>query len=69
MSTEAEFDTRVVERNIKSGTISKEDYEKYVETLEDCADQAIETETQMVFKSAEEGDEPADDAADIQEDD
>jgi len=47
------YDARVVERNIKSGSLSQEDYDKYLASLEDCADMAEETETQMVLTSTE----------------
>ncbi len=60
MSDEALFDNRIVDRNIHRELITREDYEKYLESLEDCADLAEETETKMVFKSAE--DDQADDA-------
>jgi len=34
------FDVRVVERNIKLGKITQEDYDRWLESLEDSADQA-----------------------------
>jgi len=61
MSDEALFDNRIVDRNISRELISQEDYDKYLEGLEDCADLAEETETQMVFKSA--GGDEADETA------
>ena len=47
------MDVRTVQRNIKAGKVSKEDYEKYLESLEDCADFAEESETQMVLHGVE----------------
>ena len=61
-NTDKIFDSRVVERNIKAGVISREDYEKYLSSLEDCADLADETETQMVFKVEGDDEAEADDA-------
>lgn len=34
------FDKRVVERNIKKGLITREEYEKYLSALPDVSDQA-----------------------------
>jgi hypothetical protein len=53
------YDARVVKRNIKSGALSQEDYDKYIESLEDCAELAEETETQMVFTSGPDSEEEA----------
>ena len=47
------IDIRTVERNIKAGKVSKEEYAKYLENLEDCADLAEESETQMVLHGVE----------------
>ena len=52
--TEKLYDSRVAARNIKSGALDQKDYDKYLEGLEDCADLAEETETQMVFTSQDE---------------
>ena len=60
--TEKLYDSRVAERNIKSGALAQKDYDKYLEGLEDCADLAEETETEMVFTSQDE-DEDADESA------
>jgi hypothetical protein len=62
MSENIVFDSRVVARNIKRGVVSQADYDKHLETLEDCAELAEETETQMVFK-VEEGSASEDSAA------
>ena len=43
------LDIRTVERNIKAGKLSQADYQKFLESLDDCADDAEETETQMVL--------------------
>ena len=41
------FDVRVIERNIRQGTISREDYEKYLSVMIDEADESTATETVM----------------------
>ena len=56
MSQDALLDIRTVERNIKAGKVSREDYQKYLDSLEDLADEAEETETQMVLHNADEDD-------------
>jgi hypothetical protein len=56
MSQDALLDIRTVERNIKAGKVSREDYQKYLDSLEDLADEAEETETQMVLHKADEDD-------------
>ena len=53
MSDNKLMDVRTVERNIKAGKVSKEEYAKFLEGLEDCADLADETETQMVLHGVE----------------
>lgn len=57
MNEERLLDIRTIERNIKAGKVSQEDYQKYLDGLEDCADESEETETQMVLHvaDAEEG--------------
>jgi hypothetical protein len=55
------YDSRVAERNIKSGALKQADYDKYIAGLEDCTDLGEETETQMVFTSQDE-DESADES-------
>ncbi|RME27085.1 MAG: hypothetical protein D6798_05375 [Deltaproteobacteria bacterium] len=42
------FDIRVVERNIAAGVITREDYEAWLEGLEDCADRAEEIEARPI---------------------
>lgn len=54
MSQDALMDTRTVERNIKTGKISREDYQKFLSSLEDCADEGEETETQMIHHRSDE---------------
>ena len=53
MTEERLLDIRTIKRNIKAGKVSQEDYQKYLESLEDCADEAEETETQMVLHLAD----------------
>ncbi len=40
------FDSRVVERNIKRGTITRKEYERYLKSLADAADKAAPNETE-----------------------
>ena len=42
---ESLFDLRVVEKNLRSGLISRKDYEKYLKSVEDDADNALEVDT------------------------
>lgn len=44
------FDSRVVERNIKRGIITKEQYEEFLANLEDCTEEAREVETKFERK-------------------
>ena len=54
--TDALIDSRVVARNIKAGVVDRKDFEKHLSDLEDCADLADETETQMVhLEKSEDG--------------
>ncbi len=53
MTEERLLDIRTIKRNIKAGKVSQEDYQKYLDSLEDCADDAEETETQMVLHMAD----------------
>lgn len=63
MSENQLLDVRTVERNIKSGKVSREDYKKFLDGLEDCAADAEDTETQMILHIADEEDEGASDEA------
>lgn len=56
MSNDALMDVRTVQRNIQAGKVSEDEYRKYLESLEDCADEADETETQMILHKADEDD-------------
>ncbi len=49
MTEQRLLDVRTIKRNIKAGKVSQEDYQKYLDSLEDCADESEETETQMVL--------------------
>ena len=57
MSDSRLFDVRTVERNIKAGKASREDYAKHLESLEDCAEFAEDTETQMILHRPDDEDE------------
>ena len=41
------FDLRVVEKNIRAGVITRKDYEKYLKSLEDEEDNALEVDTYL----------------------
>lgn len=41
------FDQRVVERNIRAGLITRKDYEKYLKSLDDDEDNALEVDTSL----------------------
>ena len=56
MSNDALMDVRTVQRNIQAGKVSEDEYRTYLESLEDCADEADETETQMILHKADEDD-------------
>ena len=56
MSNDGLLDVRTVDRNIKAGKVSKEEYQKHLESLEDLADEALETETQMLLHKSEDAD-------------
>ena len=47
------LDIRTVNRNIKAGKMTQEEYDAYLESLEDCAEEAEETETQMILHVAD----------------
>ena len=54
MSSENKFDLRNIERNMRRGKVSKEEYEAYLSSLEDCSDDAEECETRFLHKSKKE---------------
>ena len=51
------FDKRVVERNIKRGKITREQYEAWLASLEDCTELSAETETVFVARIPDEDEE------------
>ena len=53
MNQDKLLDVRTVARNIKSGKVTSEEYNAFLEGLEDCADEAEETETQMILHVAD----------------
>jgi hypothetical protein len=55
-------DKRVALRYVRKGVVEEKDYEKYLKSLPDLADQALTVEASM------EGDDAADDEADEPED-
>lgn len=44
---ESLFDNRVVERNIAAGLVTREEYEAWLASLEDCSEKLVETATQF----------------------
>ena len=44
------FDQRIVERNIKRGIVSREQYQEYIDSLEDCSDLVTDMETKFLRK-------------------
>ena len=46
------YDVRIVERHMRSGLISKKDYEKFLSGIEDSGPQAAESEVRMSFDVA-----------------
>ena len=56
MSNDGLMDVRTVQRNIKFGKVSEDEYRAYLESLEDCAGEAESTETQMILHKADEDD-------------
>jgi hypothetical protein len=46
------YDVRTVERHLRSGLLSKKDYDKYLASLDDSAAQAAESEVRMTFDVA-----------------
>ena len=46
------YDVRTVERHVRSGLISKKDYDKFLASLEDSAAQAADSEVRMTFDVA-----------------
>lgn len=48
------FDKRVVERNIKRGKVTREQYEAWLSSLEDCAELSEDTETVFITRVPDE---------------
>ena len=44
------FDQRIVKRNIKRGIVSKEEYQEFIDSLEDCSDLVTDVETKFLRK-------------------
>ena len=59
--SERSFDKRIVARKIKRGDVQQENYDQFMEELEDCSENAAEMETKFIrkveSKSQEEGEE------------
>lgn len=43
-----EIDTRTIERKLKSGEITEEEYKKYLDSLEECTDYDIVNEAALI---------------------
>ena len=50
------FDLRVVERNIKRGKVTREQYEAWLASLEDCVELSTDTETVFISRIFDESD-------------
>ena len=48
------FDKRVVERNIKRDKVTRQQYEAWLATLEDCAEMSEDTETVFITRVPDE---------------
>ncbi|MGM0555294.1 MAG: hypothetical protein ACQEVA_02850 [Myxococcota bacterium] len=62
------FDTRVVERNIDKGLVTRKEYEEYLEGLDDVEDRAEVIEAEFEAGIFEDDDEEAEDAEEEDED-
>ena len=51
------FDRRVLERNLKRGVISKEEYDKFMNQEEDCSENLEQSEVRFVHKVREDAEE------------
>jgi hypothetical protein len=47
MAKDEGFDVRVVKRNLREGSTNQSEYEAYLSTLPDEAEEGVETETRM----------------------
>ena len=43
-----EIDTRTIERKLKSGELTEEEYKKYLDSLEECTDYDIVNEAALI---------------------
>lgn len=51
MSDDMKFDVRIIERKLKNGEITKEQYKKYLDSLEE-SNSFVEIDEEAVFKDA-----------------
>ena len=54
MSNESKFDVRNIERNIKNKKFTQEEYQEYLDGLEDFADYAVDCDTKFTHHAREE---------------
>ena len=54
MSNESKFDIRNIERNLKNKKFTQEEYQAYLDSLEDFSDFAVECETKFTHHAREE---------------
>lgn len=47
MSESIKFDTRVIRHQIRRGVTTSAEFQTHLESLEDCAEMAVETETRF----------------------
>ena len=53
----SKFDKRILDRNLKRGVITKEEYDKFIAAEEDCAENLEQSEVRFVHKIREEAEE------------
>ena len=56
----SDFDKRIVERNLKRGVITKEEYDKFMAVEADCSDNLEQSEVRFVHKVREEAEDKKD---------
>ena len=53
--SESNFDKRIVSRKVTRGDIKQEDYDQFLNEMEDCSDLSDEVETKFVRKVENKG--------------
>ena len=58
-----DMDVRVIEFHRRRGDVNPSSYDSYLETLEDCADEAVQADVVFTTPWAQRGDKPSSDDA------